>query len=303
LRQQKAYGGGDLQKLTVADDGSNRINSSLRTARRADPNKARDGEDAMGLDIVLGLVALIMAINGWRHGFWVQVMRLMCLVIGLYCAEPLAMRAEPFVAQHIRLENTGMLQRCLWWASWAVVYTLGSLVVGFAAKVSKWRKSPLQAELEPPAKFDPIFGFLFGLIKAGVAVAFIVSAVDHYAIPKIEHKEWAKKFVVESKALEYSRKYEPVPKILAAEPVKSILEIIQERGLGGESTKDVLTNLKIPKEEWDRLYALKSQGKTLLEKGKTTAETASQVLEKAKELVNEADVLKNALREGDGSKR
>ncbi|MBI1323935.1 hypothetical protein GC170_12230 [bacterium] len=257
----------------------------------------------MGLDIVLGLVALVMAISGWRQGFWVQIMRLICLVVGLYAAEPLAIRAEPFVSQHIKLENPAMLQRGLWWVSWALVYTLGSLIVGFAAKVSKWRKSPLQAELEPPGKFDPMFGFLFGIVKAGITAAFILSAVDHYAIPKIEHKDWAKKYVVESKALEYSRKYEPVPKILAAEPVKSMLEIIQERGLGGESTKDLLTNLKIPKEEWDRLYALRDKGQNLIEKGKTAAETASKVLDEAKDLTKETDVLKNALRDGTGSKR
>ena len=42
----------------------------------------------MGLDIALGLIALGMAVSGYRHGFWQQIMRLLCLVVGLYAAEP-----------------------------------------------------------------------------------------------------------------------------------------------------------------------------------------------------------------------
>jgi uncharacterized membrane protein required for colicin V production len=257
----------------------------------------------MGLDIALGLIALGMAVSGYRHGFWQQIMRLLCLVVGLYAAEPIAIRLEPFVVQHIKLEDPKLLQRGLWWFCWALMYTLGSLLIGFSAKVSKWRKSPLQAELEPPGKFDPIMGFLFGLAKAVVAAAFISAATDRYAIPKIEHKEWAKKYVAASKALEYSRKYEPVPKILAAEPIKSMLTIIQERGLGGESTKEMISSLKIPKEEWDRLYSLRDKGVNLIEKTKTVAKESSKVLDEAQDLVKKSEVLKNAMSDTDKSKR
>ena len=236
----------------------------------------------MGLDIALGLIALGMAVSGYRHGFWLQIMRLICLIVGLYAAEPIAIRLEPFVAQHIKLEDGKLLQRGLWWFCWALTYTIGSLLVGFGAKVSKWRKSPLQAELEPPGKFDPIMGFIFGLAKAVAAAAFIAAATDRYAIPKIEHKEWAKNYVAASKVLEYSRKYEPVPKVLAAEPIKSMLNIIQDRGLGGESTQDVISSLKIPQTEWDRLNSLKSQGESLIAKTKAAAKEGSKLLDEAR---------------------
>ena len=182
----------------------------------------------MGLDIALGLIALGMAVSGWRNGFWVQIMRLICLVAGLYLAEPIALRAEPYVSQHIKIEDAKLLQRGLWWGSWLVVYTLGSMIVSMAARVGRWRKSPLQAELEPPGNFDPIMGFLFGLTKAAVVAAFITAALDRYAIEKIQHRDWAKNYVVNSKALVYSRQYEPVPKILGAEPVKSMLTMMDK---------------------------------------------------------------------------
>lgn len=257
----------------------------------------------MALDIALGLIALGMAVSGYRQGFWVQVMRLLCLVVGLYAAEPIALRAEPFVAQHIKLEDAKMLQRGLWWFCWGLVYTVGSMAVGFGAKVSKWRKTPLQAELEPPGKIDPFMGFLFGLVKAGLAAALIAAATDRYAIPKIEHKTWAQKYVVASKVLEYSRKYEPVPKLLAAEPIKGMLELIQERGLGGESTKEMLSSLKIPKEEWDRLYSLRDRGKELLDKSKTVAKEASKVVNEANDVVKKSEVLKNAMNGQESPKR
>lgn len=264
----------------------------------------------MGLDIALGLIALGMAVSGWRNGFWVQIMRLICLVAGLYLAEPIALRAEPYVSQHIKIEDAKLLQRALWWGSWLAVYTLGSMIVGMAARVGRWRKSPLQAELEPPGNFDPIMGFLFGLTKAVVVSSFITAALDRYAIEKIQHRDWAKNYIVNSKALDYSRKYEPVPKILGAEPVKSMLSIIQEKGLGGESTKELLSKLEIPKEEWDRLYALKDKGKNLIETTKKVAGEAKNVAAEAKKVTGEiqdlqqkSEVLKNAMNEASKPKR
>ena len=257
----------------------------------------------MGLDIALGLIALGMAVSGWRNGFWVQIMRLFCLVAGLYLAEPIALRAEPYVSQHVKVEDAKLLQRALWWGSWLAVYTLGSMIVGMAARVGRWRKSPLQAELEPPGKFDPMMGFLFGLTKAVVVASFITAALDRYAIEKIEHRDWAKNYIISSKALVYSRQYEPVPKILAAEPIKSMLTIIQEKGMGGESTKDLLSNLKIPKEEWDRLYALKDKGEKLIQTTKNVAAEAKKVSNEVQDLQQKSEVLKNALKESDQPKR
>lgn len=257
----------------------------------------------MGLDIALGLIALSMAISGWRAGFWLQIMRLVCMTVGLYAAEPLSLQLQPYVAQHVKLEDPAMLQRGLWWACWAAVYTFGSLFLGVAAKVGKWRKSPLQAELEPPGKFDHIAGFAFGLVKAVVLASFMSAAMDRYAIPKIEHKDWAKKYVISSKALEYSRKYEPVPKILSAEPIKSMLTIIQEKGLGGESTKDLISRLEIPKEEWDRLYALKDKGKNLIETTKNVAVEAKKVADEAQDIAKKSEILKNAMKDTGTSKR
>ena len=257
----------------------------------------------MGLDIALGLIALGLAVSGYRQGFWLQIMRLLCLVVGLYAAEPIAVAAEPYVAQHIKLEDAKMLQRGLWWFSWGLVYTLGCLVVGFGAKVSKWRKSPLQAELEPPGKLDPMMGFLFGLVKAGLVAAFLAASMDRYAIPKIEHKEWAKKYVAASKVLEFSRKYEPVPKLLAAEPIKSMLALIQERGLGDASAKELLSSLKVPKEEWDRLYSYRDKGKELIEKTRTVAKEGTKLLNEADEVVKKSEALKSALNGQETTKR
>lgn len=257
----------------------------------------------MGLDIALGLIALSMAVSGWRAGFWLQTMRLICLVVGLYAAEPISIQAQPYVAQHIKLEDPAMLQRGLWWASWLAVYTLGSMVLSMVARIGKWRKSPLQAELEPPGKFDPFGGFIFGLAKAGLVAAFLAAAMDRYAIPKIEHKDWAKKYVLTSRALTYSRKYEPIPKILSAEPVKSMLTIIQEKGLGGESTKDLLSHLVIPQEEWDRLYALKEKGEKLVKTTENVANEAKKVADEAQDISKKSEVLKNALKDNDGPKR
>jgi hypothetical protein len=82
-----------------------------------------------------------------------------------------------------------------------------------------------------------------------------------------------------------------------------MLAIIQEKGMGGESTKDFLSNLKIPKEEWDRLYALKDKGEKLIQTTKNVAAEAKKVTNEVHDLQQKSEVLKNALKESDQPKR
>ena len=89
-----------------------------------------------------------------------------------------------------------------------------------------------------------------------------------------------------------------------------MLTIIQEKGLGGESTKDLISKLEIPKEEWDRLYALKDKGKSLIETTKKVASEAKSVAAEAQKVTGEiqnlqqkSEVLKNAMKESPQPKR
>ncbi|MFM1802800.1 MAG: hypothetical protein RJA81_2152, partial [Planctomycetota bacterium] len=71
----------------------------------------------------------------------------------------------------------------------------------------------------------------------------------------------------------------------------------------GESTKDLMSRLSIPQEEWDRLYALKDKGKNLIETTKNAATEAQKVAEEAQDLMKKSEVLKNAMKGTDTTKR
>ena len=65
----------------------------------------------------------------------------------------------------------------------------------------------------------------------------------------------------------------------------------------------MMSSLKIPKEEWDRLYSLRDKGVDLINKTKTAAKEGSKVLDEAQDLVKKSEVLKNAMSDTDKSKR
>ncbi len=185
----------------------------------------------MGLDIALGLMILIGAVRGWFRGFVLQAIHLSGLVGSVYAAGPVRDYARPYVAPYLTSIRADLLDRMLWWSSAAVSYMA---MVGVASMIVKlYRKRPYG---EPePNRADQMAGFLVGATKAVVVSAFLISAMEKYALGYLRKLPWADEQARTSYALVWNQQYQPADRIWSAPPVQTFVAQVRRMGLNGEA--------------------------------------------------------------------
>jgi hypothetical protein len=102
--------------------------------------------------------------------------------------------------------------------------------VGLASLAVKlYRKRPYG---EPePNRADQFAGMLLAGAKAAVMAAFLVGALDKYALIWIKQTNWANDLSKESLALGWQDQYHPSEKIWAAAPVQHYVAHVQQMGI------------------------------------------------------------------------
>jgi Colicin V production protein len=183
----------------------------------------------MGLDIALGIMILLGAIRGWFRGFMLQAIRLGGLVCCVYAADPLRDYARPYVMPYLTSIPPPMLDRMLWWTSAVVSYVamvgLGSLAVKL------YRRRPYG---EPePNHADQFAGMLLAGGKVAVIAAFLVGALDKYALTWVKQHSWATDLTNSSTALTWNDQYRPSERIWTAAPVQHFVAHVQKMGIAG----------------------------------------------------------------------
>lgn len=198
----------------------------------------------MGLDVVLAVVVLAMAVRGWLRGFWAQSIRLSGLVTAVYLAGPLADAARPWVAHRLASVDPGVLDRLLWWGSGVVAFfVVTGMATGILNLVQRRRR---QDGLPPQHRGDQSAGVLLGVAKGAVISAFMLQGIGDYAREYIAQGGWFGEQVRTSRALPIVEKYQPAKRIWASEPVRRFVGVIREEGIGTLPTAaDVLTP-KVP---------------------------------------------------------
>src|ERR1700678_4320792 len=98
-----------------------------------------------------------------------------------------------------------MLDRLLWWTM-AVVSYITIVGVGSLA-VKLYRRRPYG---EPePNRADQFAGLLLAGVKTGVIAAFLVGALDKYALTWVKQVPWATDMIKSSTALTWNDQYRP----------------------------------------------------------------------------------------------
>ena len=157
----------------------------------------------MGLDIALGIMVLVAAIRGWFRGFVSQGIRLGGLVGCVYTAGPIRDQARPYVLPYLAKIPPTMLDRLLWWTSALVSYLAMVGVATLAVKL--YRRRPYG---EPePNHADQFAGMLMSAGKAAVVAAFLVGALDKYALSWVKQVPWATELTRSSTALTWHEQY------------------------------------------------------------------------------------------------
>lgn len=150
----------------------------------------------MGLDIALGVMILLGAIRGWFHGFMLQAIRLLGIVACVYSAGPLRDWVRPHVASYLAAIPANLLDRMLWWASAVLAYIA---IVGLGTLTVKLYRRRPYGEPEPN-RADQFAGFLLSIGKGAVVSAFLVGAIDKYALTWVKQVPWADNQIKTSRA-------------------------------------------------------------------------------------------------------
>ena len=188
----------------------------------------------MGLDIALGIMVALGAIRGWFRGFVLQAIRLGGLVGAVYAADPLRDYARPHVVTYLAAIPPSMLDRILWWSSAVVSYLA---IVGIASLAVKLYRRRPYGEPEPNHA-DQFAGMLLAAGKAAVVSAFLVGALDKYALTWVKQVPWATEMTKSSTALTWHEEYHPSERIWAAAPVQHLVGHVQKMGIADPVAPD-----------------------------------------------------------------
>jgi uncharacterized membrane protein required for colicin V production len=183
----------------------------------------------MGLDLALGAVVLLAAIRGWLRGFVSQAVRLSSFVGCFYLADPVRDQLRPYVLPRLPKVDPALMDRILWWTSAVASYVV---VVGLASLAIKMMRRPDPSGLPEARRDDQFAGFLLGAAKGALVAAFLTAGLQKYGLEIARKSEWTSRQIEDSKALAWNEKYQPVPKIWEAPPVRRFVEHIQRNGLG-----------------------------------------------------------------------
>ena len=191
----------------------------------------------MGLDIALGVMVGLGAIRGWFRGFTLQAIHLGGLIGCVYAATPIRDQARPYVVPYLANVPPVMLDRMLWWLSAVVSYLTMVGLASMAVKV--YRRRPYG---EPePNRADQFAGMVLSAGKAAVIAAFLVGALDKYALSWVKQVSWAGDLTKASTVLTWNEQYHPSERIWEAAPVQNFVGYVQQMGVAGPSGPDAST--------------------------------------------------------------
>ena len=86
-----------------------------------------------------------------------------------------------------------------------------------------------------PNRADQFAGMLLAAGKAAVVAAFLVGALDKYALTWIKQVPWATELTKSSTALTWNEQYHPSERIWTAAPVQHFVGHVQKMGVAGPS--------------------------------------------------------------------
>src|SRR4051794_40272027 len=185
----------------------------------------------MGLDVALGVIILIAAIRGWLQGFVYQVIRIAGLIACVYLAVPVRDQVKPHVLPYLPSIQPALIDRLLWWVSAGICYVV---IVGVSTLLLKITRRPEIPGIPPQRnRNDQFAGFLLGIGKGALIGAFLVSALQKYALKQIETIPWAEQQAKTSLAIQWDDRYHPAAKIWTSVPVRQFVSHIQRAGLQG----------------------------------------------------------------------
>lgn len=183
----------------------------------------------MGLDVALAIVILIAGLRGWLQGFAYQVIRIGGLIACVYLAVPAREQVKPYIRPYLPALRPELLDRLLWWVAAVAGY---AVIVGGLSLALRMTKRPEIPGMPPQRSRNNQFaGLLLGLAKGALVAAFVVAALQKYAMSQIEQIPWAREQAKSSLSMAWNREYHPASRIWTSGPVRHFVNHVQRMGL------------------------------------------------------------------------
>ncbi len=143
------------------------------------------------IDIIIGILLLLAAINGFRKGFVVEVASLAALILGIWGAIRFS-----YITSDFMVENFNITSRHLGVISFIITFILIVILVHLVGKVADSFIKAAQLGF-----INRLAGLFFGFIKSALILSIVLMVID--TIDENVH-------IIPQKAKENSRVYEPV---------------------------------------------------------------------------------------------
>jgi hypothetical protein len=149
----------------------------------------------------------------------------------VYLAVPVRDQVKPFVLPYLPAIQPDLIDRLLWWISAGVC---NAVIVGVTTLVVKITRRPEIPGIPPQRnRNDQFAGFLLGIAKGALIGAFLVAALQKYALKQIETIPWAETQAKTSLAIQWDERFHPAARIWTSVPVRHYVNHIQRMGLQG----------------------------------------------------------------------
>lgn len=179
----------------------------------------------MGLDLLAGLVVLFGAIRGYFRGFFIPLAKLGSLIGAVYLADPLRIRANPYVQPYFPAIDAETYARLSWWAALLVGYLATASISCGLLRLTVERKDPERRG----AGADRFLGFLLGGIKGAATVALLLTAVL-WKESLIAQAPGGEKLLAGSRTVAWTRAHDPFGKLWVWPPFVHLRTEVYENG-------------------------------------------------------------------------
>ncbi len=147
------------------------------------------------IDIIIGILLILAAINGFRKGFVVEIVSLLALILGIWGAIHFSHIASGFLSDYFTLNPRHM--RVI---AFIITFIVIVILVHLLGKVAENFIKAAQLNF-----VNRLAGLLFGIVKSAVILSIILMVIDTIdkAFP-----------IIPEKAKEESRVYAPISNLM-----------------------------------------------------------------------------------------
>ena len=181
----------------------------------------------MGLDLALLVVVGINAVVGLFRGVFTQILNLTALVASIFLADPVRDWALPHVHPYFQAIAEPTFAKVLWWVSALVImWTINGLGSWLGHLLFQTLPKTVGNPLE---RVNQGLGFCYGAAVGTLVTAILCAGLIRFE-DMASRLPWVGDQLPESRAVELSRRFDPIGRLWNAPPILVLRDQIAANG-------------------------------------------------------------------------